>query len=72
MDLLAAYLDSQGLTDYLVEIGGEVWGRGRNRHGRPWRIAIEKPDPGSRTVHDIVELDGQGIATSGDYRNFFE
>ena len=72
VDLLAAYLNSQGLTNFLVEIGGEVWGRGHNRHGRPWRIAIEKPDPGSRSVHDIVELDGQGIATSGDYRNFFE
>ena len=72
VDLLAAYLDSRGLANYLVEIGGEVWGRGHNRHGRPWRIAIEKPDPGSRSVHDVVQLDGQGIATSGDYRNFFE
>lgn len=72
VDLLAAHLNSLGLNNYMVEIGGEVWGRGHNRKGIPWRIAIEKPDPASRSVQEIIGLDGLGVATSGDYRNFFE
>jgi len=72
VDAVAAHLESLGLESYLVEIGGEVWGKGHNARGTPWRIAIETPSVGERSVYAIVQLDGQGIATSGDYRNFFE
>jgi thiamine biosynthesis lipoprotein len=72
VDRIAELLDTAGVPNYLVEIGGEVRGRGKNGQGRPWRIAVERPDPGKREVHSVVELRGGAMATSGDYRNFFE
>ena len=55
-----------------MEIGGELRARGHNGRGLPWRIAVERPDPGIREVQSIVELRDGAMATSGDYRNFFE
>ena len=72
VDEVAGLLDAQGLTDYLVEIGGELRGRGLNAKGQPWRIAIERPDSGVREVFAVVPLRSLAMATSGDYRNFFE
>lgn len=72
VDLAAAALEALGHSDYLVEVGGEVRTRGRNAEGAPWRLGIERPDPASRTVHRVVPLSGQSLATSGDYRIFFE
>ena len=72
VDRLAAVLEAAGITDYLVEIGGELRGRGRNADGEPWRIAIERPDARRRAVLRVVALTDLGMATSGDYRNFFE
>jgi thiamine biosynthesis lipoprotein len=71
-DRMAALLEDAGITDYLVEIGGELRGRGVNAAGAPWRIAIERPDPERRAVLRVVALTDLGMATSGDYRNFFE
>jgi FAD:protein FMN transferase len=53
-----------------VEIGGEVRCQGRGPGGRAWRIAVERPQTGARTVQAGVALDGLGISTSGDYRDF--
>jgi len=72
VDRLAELLDATGIADYLIEIGGELRGRGHNGQGLPWRIAVERPDPEGRTVHKILVLRSGAIATSGDYRNFFE
>jgi thiamine biosynthesis lipoprotein len=72
VDRVAELLEAKGLTDYLVEIGGELRGRGVNAAGEPWRIAVERPDPGRRAVLEVVALTDHGMATSGDYRNFFE
>jgi thiamine biosynthesis lipoprotein len=72
VDRIAKLLDGAGVQSYLVEIGGELRGRGHNASGLPWRIAVERPDPGVREVHSVVELHGGAMATSGDYRNFFE
>ena len=72
VDVIAEYLRGLGIDNYMVEIGGEVRAGGRNARGTLWRIAIEKPSTGSRSLHAIVELDNTGIATSGDYRNYFE
>jgi thiamine biosynthesis lipoprotein len=72
VDELVGVLESLGLTDYLVEIGGELRGRGLNATGQPWRIAIERPDAGVREVFAVVPLRDLAMATSGDYRNFFE
>lgn len=72
VDQVAELLEAAGVTDYLVEIGGELRTRGVNVEGRPWQIGIEKPAVGERTVQEVIGLSGQGMATSGDYRNFFE
>ena len=71
VDAVAAIVAEQGCTDYLVEIGGEVRVRGKNPGGRSWRLGIEMPDP-SGAAHRVVALNEGAIATSGDYRNFFE
>ena len=60
------------LLGAMVEVGGEVRATGLNREGRAWRIAIESPSVGSRRIHRVVELADLAIATSGDYRNFYE
>jgi thiamine biosynthesis lipoprotein len=72
VDEIVQYLESQGISHYLVEIGGELRGKGLNPQDVPWRIAIEEPNPGKRAVQQVVEIVDRGIATSGDYRNFFE
>jgi thiamine biosynthesis lipoprotein len=72
VDRVSEYLESQGVGRYLVEVGGEVRGRGRNARGTPWKVAVERPAEGERAAYAVVEVDGVGVATSGDYRNFFE
>ena len=70
VDEVWGLLSDAGLSDYLVEIGGEVRTRGMRADGRAWSIGIESPD---RTgVTEAVPLRDAAIATSGDYRNFFE
>ncbi len=72
VDQSAAAIQSLGATDYLVEVGGELRLRGLSEGGRPWRIAIERPVPGEREVEQVVQPGDSGLATSGDYRNYFE
>lgn len=73
VDLAADALDGMGVARYMLEIGGEVRVRGRSPRGDAWRIAIERPEPGVRGgVHAALSLVDTGVATSGDYRNFFE
>ncbi|WP_141695057.1 FAD:protein FMN transferase, partial [Pseudomonas graminis] len=57
---------------YLVEITGELKARGRKPGDAPWRIAIEAPRDDERVAQRVIELDGYGVSTSGDYRNYFE
>jgi len=71
-DRMGAYLDEQGVRNYLIDIGGELRAGGRNDDERAWRVAIERPQPGERSIQRVVELSDRAIATSGDYRNFFE
>ena len=71
VDVISRYLQSQGIQNYLVEIGGEIRSRGSNPKNLPWRIAIEKPNfDGSRSFQTIVSLQDESIATSGNYRKF--
>ena len=72
VDRIAVRLESLGVADYLVELGGEVRARGRSPVGRPWRIAIERPVPGQRRPLGVIELDALGVSTSGDYRDYRE
>ena len=71
VDRVAAMLADRGFTDYLVEIGGEMRVAGQSPRGDAWRVAVEHPGAGSRAVARGLELMEGGIATSGDYRNFF-
>jgi len=73
VDLAADALDELGVAHYMLEIGGEVRVRGQSPRGDAWRIAIERPEPGARGgVQAALVLEDTGVATSGDYRNFFE
>jgi len=72
VDKLAADLEALGFVDYMVEVGGEVKARGRKANGEPWRIGIEKPVAGQRTIGDVVPLSRAALSTSGDYRDFYE
>lgn len=74
VDEVAAVLDDHGVETYLIEIGGEVRTRGAKPGGKPWRIGLERVPARdeSRRVSRVVELVDRAIATSGDYRNFFE
>ena len=72
VDAIAQLLDERKVRAYLVEIGGELRARGARNDGTPWRIAIERPVPGTRNAQSIVALRDSAIATSGDYRNYVE
>ncbi|MBN2614471.1 MAG: FAD:protein FMN transferase [Bacteroidales bacterium] len=72
-DVVARYLKSKGIENYLIDIGGEVVGHGRKPDG-PWRVGIEKPaaDADSpRTVKAVIALNNMSVATSGSYRKYY-
>ncbi|GAA3536747.1 FAD:protein FMN transferase ApbE [Zobellella aerophila] len=71
-DLVSEYLAEEGLTDHLVEIGGEVRVSGHNAQGQPWRIAVEKPGAESGSVQQVIAIGNNSVATSGDYRNYYQ
>jgi len=72
VDQVTAKLKQLGLSRFLVEIGGELYGEGFNPDGKAWQVAVERPTQGARNIELIVNLQGRGMATSGGYRNFFE
>ncbi len=72
VDKLAEHLEEQGVAHYLVEIGGELRARGLSPRRRAWRVGVERPIARRRAMQRAVALDGAAIATSGNYRIFFE
>jgi thiamine biosynthesis lipoprotein len=72
VDRVADHLERVSADKYLVEIGGEMRVRGNSPYAEAWRIGVEKPVPGRRAIQRVVRLDAAAIATSGDYRIFFE
>jgi len=72
VDCVGRALEQAGFLDYMVEVGGEVRTRGANGEGRPWKIGIVSPDAMLGGLEQIVPLSGWSLATSGDYRNFYE
>src|SRR5699024_3575324 len=72
VDRVAELLESRRIYNYLVDIGGEERVKGHSPRGVPWQIAIERPVPGKRRAERILALSLSAIATSGDYRNYFE
>ncbi|VUD56349.1 FAD:protein FMN transferase [Thalassocella blandensis] len=71
-DVIAELLEVQGIHNYMVEIGGELKIRGHNFSEKPWAIGVEKPALGHTGTMQKISGDNVGIATSGDYRNFYE
>lgn len=76
VDVLVEFLESKGLSNYLVEIGGEVRTMGHNPEGLKWRVGIDRPIEGLQIpgveLQAIVELTDLSLATSGNYRKFYE
>ncbi|MCK7597307.1 FAD:protein FMN transferase [Microbulbifer sp. CAU 1566] len=71
VDRVADLLESRGITNYLVEVGGELRTAGVNPQGIAWRVGIERPSA-EQVVQKPIQVSGKGIATSGDYRNYYE
>ena len=69
VDKIALYLNSYNLENYLVEIGGELIAKGTNEDNEVWQIGIENPN---NNLAKIIGLKDIAMATSGDYRNYFE
>jgi len=72
VDLIAEYFEDKGFNNYLVEIGGEMRVKGFKHTGELWHVAIEKPLSEERVVHQIIIPKDNALATSGDYRKYFE
>ena len=73
VDELAEHMASKSCTDFMMDIGGEIRTEGSSPRGRPWHIGIEKPVAGRLgSIQRVLSVTGQGVATSGDYRNFRE
>jgi thiamine biosynthesis lipoprotein len=73
VDAIAELVEQQGITRFMIEIGGEVRTGARKQDGAPWRIGIESPVSVMRgPPQEVVELEDLALATSGDYRNYFE
>lgn len=71
-DRIGELLGKTGITDYLVEIGGEIRAAGLNVNAEKWRIAIEQPGSSEGKIPAVLRLEDIAVATSGDYRNYIE
>jgi len=74
VDAIGLFLKSKGIFDFLVDIGGEQLGMGASSRGGPWEIGISTPSEGAALddLQAIIPLENKAIATSGNYRNFYE
>jgi thiamine biosynthesis lipoprotein len=73
VEAVAEVIRRYGFRDFLVEIGGEVYGAGSRRDGRPWRVGINRPrvEAAPDEIYRVAPLRDAAFATSGDYRSFF-
>jgi len=73
-DLIGKMLESKGIENYLIDVGGEVLAKGSKPGNKKWRVGIEKPTEtadDAREVKVVVKLRDKALATSGNYRRFF-
>lgn len=71
VDVVGRFLESKNIHDYLVEIGGEIRVRGKNKKGNFWTVAIEKPNTdGTQSFQTTIQLENSSMATSGNYRKY--
>jgi len=75
-DVIAREFDKLGVANYLIEVGGEIMCKGKNNKGKQWSVGIDKPIEGNiiqgADIQDVILLSGGGLATSGNYRKFYE
>ena len=73
VDAISQMLNAKEVKNYLIEIGGEVYCKGVNDNGEKWRLGINSPrkDAALTDIEFIVELSEKGMASSGNYRNFY-
>lgn len=72
VDLLGERLTELGIASWMVDIGGDLRTHGTKANGEPWYIAVERPSAGKREVSSVLALTSKAVATSGDYRNFYD
>ncbi|MBE0648021.1 MAG: FAD:protein FMN transferase [Bacteroidales bacterium] len=75
VDIVARFLESKGIENYLVDIGGEVYAHGAKPDGKPWVVGIEKPSKNqssSREIEAQLPVINRAVATSGNYRKYYE
>jgi thiamine biosynthesis lipoprotein len=72
VDKVASYLLAQGIANFLVEVGGEIRVAGHSPRGTPWRLGIETPGEDYGIAYNAISVRDGAVATSGDYRNYFE
>jgi thiamine biosynthesis lipoprotein len=75
VEKISRVLEQKGVTNYLVEIGGELKTRGRKPDSQAWRIAVERPLPGEQTMQKIITMPKElrmAVMTSGTYRHYFD
>ena len=71
IDVIGRFLESKNITNYLVEIGGEIRAKGKNLSGNFWKVAIEQPNTdGTQSFQTTIQLVNESMATSGNYRKF--
>ena len=74
VDVLASFIESKGITNYLVELGGEVKAKGKKNNDKNWTVGIDQPNEiptDGRPLKAIVKLNDRALATSGNYRKFY-
>ena len=71
IDLIGRKLDQLGVKNYLINIGGDILTKGHNKKRKNWIIGIENPNLDVKLIKEIVNITNKGLATSGDYKNFF-
>jgi thiamine biosynthesis lipoprotein len=75
VDVVSEWLEAQGIADYLVEIGGEVRCKGKNKKGKVWAVGIDRPEDGNAVAGErlqaVVHFTGRAMVTSGNYRKFY-
>lgn len=74
-DFICGELDKMGIANYLLEVGGEIFCKGKNAKGKEWSVGIDKPIDGNfipgESIEAVIEVSDKGLVTSGNYRKFY-
>jgi len=75
-DVIAREFDKMGISNYMIEVGGEIYCKGVNAKGKEWTVGIDKPIEGNvvpgSDLQEVLSISGKGLATSGNYRKYYE